>query len=707
MKKLIIISLLVSLFACGKVSRNPEIAIIPRPVSMEVDRDGGEFIFSSPFTICYPEGDSVLLKAAQFYAKELTERLALKTINITTKKQSNAITLALSDEVRAEGYELEVQDNKIEIEVSDYSGAIYALQTLLQLMPPEVYAAGQLIKETKVAIPNIKIEDYPRFGYRGMHLDCSRHFFAADSVKRYIDMMAMHKFNRFHWHLTDDQGWRMESKRYPLLTQKSAFRVDRNAQPWDDRQPIDTTKGEKPTYGGFYTQEQIRDIVAYAADRGIEVIPEIEIPGHSAEVFAAYPALSCLGVEQQVTPGGYYPPDMATCFCAGNEDVFTFLRNILDETIELFPSAPYIHIGGDEVDKRFWEACPKCQARMKAEGLKNLDELQSYFIKRIEKFVNSQGKNILGWDEIIEGGLSPKATVMSWRGIAGGIQAAQQGHDVVMTPNSHLYFDYHQSNPLSETNPVGGLITTKTVYDFEPIPDALNEQESRHILGAQANIWTEYLRYFSDVERMALPRMAALAEVNWSPIEGKDWTDFSRRLVSDNARFAAMGANYHRGSQVVEMHTAYDSLSKVFSVAMVSEIYGSQIHYTLDGTEPTTASPIYTNPIEIKESVTIKAIITVDDKPLSTIASERAIGIHKGIGRTILQHQPQPSVQRHKWSTHPDRRHHWHNTPQRRLYARLQQPQLRYCCGYGRTNDNKIGRRIVPSKCGRVDLPPL
>lgn len=646
MKRLILLlTIAAAIVACTDVVRNEKIAIIPQPVSMTVDKEGGELKLSSPLTIGYPLGDSVLQRVAQFYAEELTRRLGVEcSIETNNGKQTKqTIELKKSDDVtHTEGYELKIDDDNIEVEANHYSGAVYALQTLLQLMPDEVYSREKqsTLAGKTVAVPQIEIKDYPRFGYRGMHLDCSRHFFTADSVRRYIDYLAMHKMNRFHWHLTDDQGWRMESKRYPLLTEKAAYRIDRLSDDWDARTPIDRSKGEKPTYGGFYTQDEIRSLVAYAAARGIEVIPEIEIPGHSSEVFAAYPALSCLGAPQEVTPGGYYPPDMATCYCAGNEDVFTFLENILDETIALFPDAPYIHIGGDEVDKRFWSNCPKCKARMKAEGLENVDELQSYFIKRIENFVNSRGKNIIGWDEILEGGLTPNATVMSWRGIAGGIAAARQGHDVIMTPNSHLYFDYYQNTPAAEPKAIGGFISTKTVYEFNPIPEALTPDQAKHILGAQANIWAEFIESFDHIELMALPRMAALSEVVWSPAENRDWSSFSERLAAHNGRYKAMGANYHRGSDVVDMRTSYDEANKTFSVEMVSEIFGSQIHYTTDGTEPTLSSPIYSAPIEIKQTVNVKAIVALGGEKLSKVASERTIGMHKGIGAKISYNTP-------------------------------------------------------------------
>lgn len=614
MKKIYLLLMSAVLAACSGPKKAETIAIIPKPVQMTVD----------------PSGTTYKLAALQ------------DIWNIEAQPMDK-------ESVREGHYQLEVKPEGITIRANDFNGEFYARQTLMQLLPPEVYSPEVQKKNEAYLLPCVTIEDYPRFGYRGMHLDVSRHFFDADFVKKYIDLLAMHKLNIFHWHLVDDQGWRLEITKYPKLTEKSAWRVDRRDMRWEGVTP--PKPGEEPSYGGFYTQDEVREIVAYAKERGIKIVPEIEMPGHTEAVFAAYPELSCLGKEQFVTPGGLYTEDMATCFCAGNEAVFTFLEEVIDEVIELFPDAPYIHIGGDEVDKGFWKNCPKCQARMKAEKLNDADELQSYFITRMEKYINSKGYPIIGWDEILEGGLAPNATVMSWRGIAGGVEAAKMGHDVVMTPGTHLYFDHYQNNPEVEPVAMSGYTTVGKVYSYEPIPEELTAEEAKHILGAQANVWAEHMQTPEHVEYMVLPRMSALAEVVWSPkgtTGAAHLDDFMERLQTQYKRFDAMGANSHPGADQVNYDIVFDSVNQDFSVSLTTEFYKGDIYYTTDGTEPTLNSTKYAGPLKVSESVVFNVIVGRDGKRVSKGVSEIRFGFHKGFGKQVTYNTlPSPQYPGH------------------------------------------------------------
>ena len=634
-RTLLILSVAALLTACSGGRRAETIAIIPVPVHMTTGEEC--FTLDKSTVVTYPKGDSILARAGEVMAETLGAAVGT-TLELTSVASSEAIRLERPADTtgwHAEGYTLEVTPDAVTVRANDYNGAFYALQTILQLLPTEVYS-GRDNGAGAYEIPAVTVEDYPRFGWRGMHLDVSRHFFPVEFVKRYIDLLAMHKFNRFHWHLTDDQGWRLEIKKYPLLTEKSAWRVDREADGWDTNRP--PMPGEKATYGGFYTQDEVRDVVKYAEARGVTVIPEIEMPGHSSEVFAAYPSLSCLGKEQFVTPGGYFPDDLATCFCAGNDSSFLFLQGVIDEVVELFPNAPYIHVGGDEVDMKFWSQCPKCQKRMKELGLKDTHELQSYFMRRMEEYINSKGKRIIGWDEILQGGLAPNATVMSWRGETGGIRAAQMGHDVVMTPDSYLYFDFYQNDPQVEPRAAGGLSTTQHVYSYEPVPAALSAEEARHILGAQANVWCEHIPDGKHVEYMVLPRMAALSEVVWSPRESRDYEDFATRLETQNDRYRAMGANFHPGADRIVVSTVYDSVEGVFYMTLTTDLFRGEVHYTLDGSEPTMESPVYRETIRIDSTMTVRAIAGKDGRRFSKAVTEQRIGWHKAAGKRVIYH---------------------------------------------------------------------
>lgn len=417
-----------------------------------------------------------------------------------TMKDANA-------ECGSEGYEIEIGPRSVTVRAPHAQGVFYGVQTVRQML----HAASSASEESGVVeLPCVKIFDKPRFEWRGMHLDVCRHFMPAEFVKRYIDLLALHKFNTFHWHLTEDQGWRIEIKAYPRLHEIAAWR-DQDGQ----------------RYGGYYTQDQVREIVRYAADRYITVVPEIEMPGHTLAALAAYPNLSCTGGPFEVANTWGIYDDV---YCAGNEETFTFLQNVIDEVLKLFP-ASFVHIGGDECPKKRWAKCPKCQARIKSENLADEDELQSYLIKRMVRFIQDKGRRAVGWDEILEGGLAEGAVVMSWRGVKGGIAAARAGHDVIMCPTSHCYFDYRQRDAEGERGPSWApVLDLKKVYSFDPIPSELSSQEARHVLGVQGNVWTERIPGPKEVEYMAFPRACALAEVGWSAADQRDWTDFSDRL---------------------------------------------------------------------------------------------------------------------------------------------------------------------------------
>jgi len=455
--------------------------------------------------------------------------LKLATIGYSKKNTANCIVFVpsgLKFGGRTGEYTLDINDNEILIGSGTDQGLFYGIQTLFQLLPTS---------KSTLTVPQMLIHDIPRFAYRGMHLDVSRHFFPIAFVKKYIDYLAAYKFNTFHWHLTDDQGWRIEIKKYPLLTQVGSCRAQTLIGNYGSNK-YDGTK-----YCGYYTQEQIKEIVKYAADRYITVIPEIEMPGHGVAALTSYPYLGCTKGPYKVWETWGVADDV---FCAGNDSTYQFIENVLDEVMQLFPSK-YIHVGGDECPKVRWKTCPVCQKRMKDEGLKDEHALQSYFVTRIEKYLNSKGRKIIGWDEILEGGLAANATVMSWRGEEGGIAAAKQNHDVIMTPGSNCYFDHSQSKN-EDSITIGGYLPLENVYNYEPIPAALTPTEAKHVLGAQGNLWTEYITNPAKVEYMIFPRMAALSEVLWTPRDKKNWNDFERRLPGIFERLDKEKINYSK-----------------------------------------------------------------------------------------------------------------------------------------------------------------
>lgn len=438
----------------------------------------------------------------------------------------------------AEGYELTVAPDSVVIKGADAAGAFYGVQTLLQLLPPEVFATN-VVSGVDWQAPCVQIEDQPRFKWRGLMLDVARHFFTKPEVEHLLDLMAQQKLNTFHWHLTDDQGWRIQIKKYPRLTQVGAWR---NGVGFGLASNSTSAYGPDGRYGGYYTQKDIREVIKHAQALHITIVPEIEMPGHSVAALAAYPQYSCTGGPFTIDPrGGVFHG----IYCAGNDDTFVFLTGVLTEVMDLFPGQ-YIHIGGDEVPKDTWEHCDKCQARIKAEGLKNENELESYFIRRIEKIVDAHGHNLIGWSEITQGGLAPSAAVMDW--IGGGIEAATNGHYVVMSPTKYAYFDHYQStNQTAEPKAIGGYLPLSRVYAFEPIPPKIPVEFQGQILGGQANLWTEYVPSFSRVQYMVFPRICALSEALWSPKAARNWDDFQQRLPAELARLDQQGVNYRKG----------------------------------------------------------------------------------------------------------------------------------------------------------------
>lgn len=486
-------------------------------------------ILLAPYT---KESHELASYLVRFLSPRLGAELLISSMDQTQAEGCIMIEIDADKIRQEEGYQISITQKSIEIIARTTIGAFWALQTVRQLMPANIERRMHL-SSAYVPVPGAIIIDAPRFAYRGLHLDVSRHMFSTDDIKKYIDLLAFYKLNKFHWHLTDDQGWRIEIKKYPLLQEISAYRQETVIGHMENV----PRKYDGKRYGGYYSQEEVKEIVEYASQRHVTVIPEIELPGHCLAALAAYPELGCTGGPYWVADGWGIMRDV---FCAGNEKTFAFLEDVLSEVIDLFPSK-LIHIGGDEVIKGRWKACMKCQTRMQEEGLKNENELQSYFVARIEKFVNAKGRQIVGWDEIVEGGLAPNAVVMSWRGIGGGIEAAACGHYVIMTPQGRLYFDHYQSESPQEPLAIYGLTPLKKVYDYEPMPTQLTPEQEKFILGIQANVWTEYIESMQHVEYMAYPRALALAEVAWSQGNNKDYDNFLVRVDNHKERLQAQG----------------------------------------------------------------------------------------------------------------------------------------------------------------------
>jgi hexosaminidase len=503
------------------------IPIIPKPVSLIAEN--GSFILDESTFIVVPQ--LVVYDDGEYFQSQIKiiSGMQLPVVRVIPEgKKYIFFQMGYMDEGLNDFHEIIISETFIHVTATNTDQVFYSMQSLLQL----IGASDSLT----LKIPCCRIYDYPKYQWRGMHLDVCRHFFTVDEVKKYLDLLALYKFNTFHWHLTEDQGWRIEIKKYPLLTQVGSQRKETVIG-----KPGDKAKYDGKPHGGFYTQEDIKEIVAYAQQRHITIVPEIEMPGHALAALSAYPQFSCCNEPlEPATTWGVFDD----VYCAGNDSTFVFIENILSEVCELFPGK-YIHIGGDECPKERWMLCGKCQKRIDDEQLKDEHKLQSYFITRIEKYLNSKGKQIIGWDEILEGGLAPNAAVMSWRGMKGGIEAARQKHYVVMSPGKPCYFDHYQSkNKPAEPLAIGGYNPLDSVYNYNPMPDSLTGEEKKYVLGAQGNVWTEYMKTFSHVEYMAVPRMCALAEVLWTPSEKKDYRNFISRLKVHSKLLDRMKVNY-------------------------------------------------------------------------------------------------------------------------------------------------------------------
>lgn len=605
------IIILLILFGCTKETPKPiEPNIIPKPNSVIVKE--GSFILSNKTSL---QPISEFQNVANFLDDYLHKKYRL---NLYPSIPENRIIFLFDNTIKnEEGYKLSINKNKIQIEAKTPKGAFYAVQSLIQLLPVKT-------DKKEIAIQCLEIEDAPRFSYRGMHLDVARHFFSVAFIKKYINLMAMLKMNTFHWHLTEDQGWRIEIKKYPKLQEIAAFRDETLIGHYSD-QPHQFD-GKK--YGRFYTQEEIKDIVKYASERQITVIPEIEMPGHSQAAIAAYPELGCTGEQVEVaTKWGVFEE----IYCP-KESTFKFLEDVIDEVIELFPGK-YIHIGGDEAPKTNWKKCRNCQKLIKKEGLKDEHELQSYFITRMEKYINSKGKQIIGWDEILEGGLAPNATVMSWRGTNGAVQAVKEKHDVILTPGSHCYFDHYQSDNENEPLAIGGFLPLEKVYRFNPIPKELTKDEAKYVLGAQGNVWTEYIPTPEKVEYMAFPRAIALSEVVWSSSENKNYTDFINRLEHFNKRLDVMNVNYANHLYEIKGELLNENGKLSYQLKTTTD---KRIVYSLDGNEPTyLLYPEYEKSISIDSSTTINAVVIDENGKQLGNTFKQKINLHKAVGAKI------------------------------------------------------------------------
>ncbi len=611
MKYLFVVMLV--LVATSVRAQNQSINLIPEPVEMKPS--SGAYQLTRSSMVSYNQA------AAKHVAEMLVQQLNTPTGFSLKAREGNSGSIRLNLDKKTnsvigkEGYTLTVSPRGIVITANEPAGLFYGMQTLFQLFPKEI--DGNVVANRKWTVPAVQITDYPRFAWRGIMLDVSRHFFTKKEVEEYIDQIARFKYNRFHWHLTDDNGWRIEIKSYPKLTTVGAWRVKRYGHFGDRLAP---KPGEPATVGGFYTQDDIREVVKYAQERFVTIVPEIDVPGHSMAAIASYPELSCTkDTSIKVNPGSkfaeWYPNGTFQMFIdntlnPADENVYKFLDKVFGEVAALFPGQ-YIHVGGDECYKGYWEKNAQCKALMKKLHIRHVEDLQGYFMNRVEKIIESKGKKMIGWDEILDGGISPDATVMSWRGIQGGIEAAQMGHNVIMTPTTYAYLDYCQGDPTVDP-PIYANLRTEKAYSYEPVPDSVNP---KYILGGQGNLWTEQVPTLRYAEYMTYPRAWALSEVFWSPKESKNWPDFAKRMEAFFPRADEAGVNYSRAVYDAIVNPTMEDGKMVINMA--SEMPGLDIYYTIDGEMPDSHCTKYTNAFVLPDGpITLRVITYRNGKPI-------------------------------------------------------------------------------------------
>lgn len=617
-------------YACSeKRTLNSDYEIIPKPLDVNCKGDAS-FLLKDGVAVIYPENNQKMQDNAEFLVDYAEKQTGVKLTSHAGMPVDGAIclTLDLSDD-NAEAYKLIVNDKRVCISGASEAGVFYGIQTLRKSLP--------VAQDINVNLSAVEIYDKPRFAYRGAMLDVARHFYTVDEVKTFIDMLALHNINRFHWHLTDDQGWRIEIKKYPKLMSVASERKETVVGRW-----YSGIYDGKP-YGGYYTQDELRDVIDYAAKRHITIIPEVDLPGHMQAALTAYPELGCTGGPYEVRTIWGVSQDV---LCVGNDFTLQFVKDVLSEVADIFPSE-YIHIGGDECPKVRWEKCPKCQERIKSLGLKSdakhtkEQRLQSYMIQEAAKYLKEKGKRIIGWTEILEGGLVPDATLMSWIGESGGIEAAHQHHDVIMTPNTYLYFDYYQSKKVEdEPLAIGGYLPIEKTYNYEPMPKELTKEEQQYIKGVQANLWTEYIPVFSQVQYMVLPRLGAAAEVQWTDPSKKDYKDFLRRVPHLVAVYDCYGWNYATHVYDVNVDMKADTVNHVLNVQL-STMADDPIYYTLDGQDPTEKSLKYTKPFTIDQSVVLKTMAVHPDR--TSKISVDTIRFNKATLKPVVLLQPNES----------------------------------------------------------------